>query len=384
MEYSRLTDDERLEAEAAFAQRLNVIHHAYVDVAGDLVAGALLGQICYWFGTGKDGRPRARIVKDGHLWIAKARTDWWDEIRISAKQYDRAAKILKERGYIEVKTMKFAGNPTTHIRLCAPALLAALEAWKVGQVKRSSTDGGKPATPDSAAPQGVPGVGAVGFNPMGDNVLPHGVNPYSPTGGQGVTPSGDSRVPESSSSFTETPAENTQESTQENTHTQEAAAPPVGETAALGLHRSTVEQIEKDFEAVWSEYPRKEGRAKARRAFEKAVRGIGTRKHDGSPWTAAEIMAEVVLYRQHIERRVESGDLERRYIPTGGAWFEREGWTDEIPSISSTFDDFDQGLDYNRGVVELRRCAAMIDRAPEPERPPLWDKLRSIRQAFPY
>ena len=104
----QLTQHQRTLADAAFANKLNVVHHAYVDIAEDLIAGALLGQVLYWFGAGKDGRTRARIVKDGHYWIAKARSDWWAEIRISPKQYDRAAKILKEKGFIEVKTFKFA------------------------------------------------------------------------------------------------------------------------------------------------------------------------------------------------------------------------------------------------------------------------------------
>jgi hypothetical protein len=185
------------------------------------------------------------------------------------------------------------------------------------------------------------------------------------------------------SSLTETKAKTNQENTAEQTHTL-PVAPVEGVPAALAAHGNTVEMINKTFEEAWSEYPRKEGKTKARQAYEKAIRGMGTRKPNGEPYTAAEILAEVVLYKQHIEQRVECGDLERRYIPTGGAWFDREGWADEIPSISSTFGDFDAGLDYNRNVVELRRCAAMIDRAPEPERPTLWDKLRSIRAALPY
>lgn len=55
------------------AQKLNVIHHACVDISVDLIAGALLGQVIYWFGDWKDGRSRARIVKDCRLWMDKAR-----------------------------------------------------------------------------------------------------------------------------------------------------------------------------------------------------------------------------------------------------------------------------------------------------------------------
>lgn len=164
----QLTQQQRAVAESTFAQKLNVIYHAYVDMAGDLIAGALLGQILYWFGMGKDGRSRARIVKDGHLWIAKTRADWWEEIRISPKQYDRAAKILKEKGFIEIKTFKFNGNPTTHIRIVPEAINKALEAWKREQVKPLSTDGEQPAAP--------------GYDPMGNNDIPEAGTPFSPVG----------------------------------------------------------------------------------------------------------------------------------------------------------------------------------------------------------
>lgn len=368
----KVTDIEKqrkLAGETAFAQALNVIHHAYVDMCGDLIAGALLGQILYWFGVGKDGQSRARIVKDGYLWIAKARADWWEEIRITPKQYDRAAKILKDKGFIEVKTYKFAGNPTTHLRIIPEAITAALDAWKSERVSSLLPDGEQPA--------------ATGYASMGNNdVLQTSITMLS-DGQHQHAQEVNKRVAETGISLTETSTKSTLENTKEDTHTL-PAAPVDGVPAALAAHRSTVEQIAKGFEEAWAEYPRKEGKTKARRAYEKAVRGMGTRKQDGTPYTAAEILAEVVLYKQHVERRVERGDLERRYIPTGGAWFDREGWADEVPSISSTFDDMLDGMLYNKNAGDLRRVAAMVERAPEPERPNLWDKLKRIRAALPY
>lgn len=365
----KLTQQQKTLADAALANKLNVIYHAYVDMAGDLIAGALLGQILYWFGAGKDGRSRARIVKDGFLWIAKTRADWWDEIRISPKQYDRAAKILKEKGFIEIKTFKFYGNPTTHIRIVPESINAALDAWKREQVKTILPDG------EEGAPHG--------FNPLGNNETPETANPFSPDGETQDNPQVNNGIPESGISLTENTAGNTKENTAGNTNTL-PAAPAAGVSASLSNHRAVKDQIEKDFEKAWKEYPRKEGKQKARTAFEKAVRGMGARKPNGEPYTAAEILAEVILYRQYTERRLERGETETRYIPTGGAWFEREGWTDETPSISSSFNDFDEGIDYNRNMRDLRRCAALIDKAPEKERPALWDRLQSIRAAFPY
>lgn len=365
----QLSQQQRTLADAALANKLNVIYHAYVDIAGDLIAGALLGQILYWFGAGKDGKSRARIVKDGFLWIAKTRADWWDEIRISPKQYDRAAKILKDKGFIEIKTFKFYGNPTTHIRIVPEAINAAIDAWKYEQVKTILPDGEEPAAP--------------GFSPLGNNELPGGGNPLLPDGEQRPSASVNNELPESGISLTEITPETKKENTAENTHTL-AAAPSVSENAALAIHQATMDQINKDFETCWKEYPKKEGKQKARRAFEKAVRGIGTRKPNGEPYTAAEILAETILYRQYIEKRLDHGEIEHRYIPSGGAWFEREGWIDATPSISSSFDDLLEGIDYNRNAAALRRCASMIDKATAEERPSLWDRLRQIRAALPY
>lgn len=365
----QLSQQQRTLADAALANKLNVIYHAYVDIAGDLIAGALLGQILYWFGAGKDGKSRARIVKDGFLWIAKTRADWWDEIRISPKQYDRAAKILKDKGFIEIKTFKFYGNPTTHIRIIPEAINAAIDAWKVEQVKTLLPDGEEPAAP--------------GFSPLGNNGIPEVEKPLLPDGEQRNYPQGNNELPESGISLTENVTENKKENTAENTHTS-AAAPPAGDNAALAIHKATMEQIAKDFEECWREYPKKEGKQKARRAFEKAVRGIGTRKHDGTPYTAAEILAETILYRQYIEKRLAHDEIEYRYVPTGGAWFEREGWADEVPSISSSFEDMLEGMTYNKNAGDLRRYARMMDKAPAEERPTIWRRILEIRAALPY
>lgn len=91
---------------------------AYVDIAEDLIAGLLLSQIVYWhLPNSETGKAKLRVKKEGHLWIAKSRTDWWDEIRITGKQFDRASNILVKKGLIEKKTFKFNGSPTVHIRI---------------------------------------------------------------------------------------------------------------------------------------------------------------------------------------------------------------------------------------------------------------------------
>ena len=95
----------------AFTARISTI-----DAAGDLIAGILLDRIIYLLSREMDGKTE-RIERDGYTWIARRRADWKDEIRISAKQYDRAARILERKGFIVTKTFRLGGDHTTHIRI---------------------------------------------------------------------------------------------------------------------------------------------------------------------------------------------------------------------------------------------------------------------------
>jgi len=91
----------------------------YVDIAsGDIVSGLLLSQIVYWHLPSKrTNKVRLRVKKEGNLWLAKGRDDWYDECRISARQFDRASKILVDLGILEKKVFKFSGVPTVHVRI---------------------------------------------------------------------------------------------------------------------------------------------------------------------------------------------------------------------------------------------------------------------------
>ena len=99
---------------------------AYVDMAGDLVSGLLLSQIVYWHLPNQEtGKTKLRVEKDGHLWVAKNRDDWWKEIRITAKQVDRAIKVLSSKGLIVHKNSLFAGKRTPLIRIDPTGFMAA-------------------------------------------------------------------------------------------------------------------------------------------------------------------------------------------------------------------------------------------------------------------
>lgn len=108
----------------------------YIDMVEDLVAGILLSQIVYWYLPNKNGESKLRVKKEGQYWIAKKREDWWDEIRISPKQFDRASEILVCKGIIEKKKFKFAGDPVVHIRLLFPTFLGLLESVTNSNVQK--------------------------------------------------------------------------------------------------------------------------------------------------------------------------------------------------------------------------------------------------------
>ena len=129
----------------AFTARISTI-----DAAGDLIAGILLDRIIYLLSPEMDGKTE-RIERDGYTWIARRRADWKDEIRISAKQYDRAAKILERKGFIVTKTFRLGGDPTTHIRINYDVLNSNFCDWsdrENGDFGSSSNgnNGGKTAT----------------------------------------------------------------------------------------------------------------------------------------------------------------------------------------------------------------------------------------------
>jgi hypothetical protein len=92
--------------------RLNKI---YIDITGDLVSGLLLSQIIYWNLPSK-----VTNIKRCGEYLVKKRSDWWEEIRISEKQYDRAINILKSKGLVTViikKSNFYIGNTVPHIKL---------------------------------------------------------------------------------------------------------------------------------------------------------------------------------------------------------------------------------------------------------------------------
>lgn len=112
------------------ASKCNHTFHKYIDITGDLIEGTLLSRILYWFAPTKDKKSKLRIFKDDHYWIAKQRRDWWEEIRITERQYDKAIKELVKKDFVITAKYKFNSMPTIHIRPNYEAIDKAVTLWE--------------------------------------------------------------------------------------------------------------------------------------------------------------------------------------------------------------------------------------------------------------
>lgn len=94
------------------------VRRVFVDLTGDLVAGALLSQIVYWhMPSSKTGKTKLRVKRGGRLCLAKTRQEICDEACITLAQYRRAIKILKDLGLVETKVALFQGITRVHFFL---------------------------------------------------------------------------------------------------------------------------------------------------------------------------------------------------------------------------------------------------------------------------
>lgn len=116
-------------AKKEYEQGICVLHTPYVDITGDLITGLILSQIMYWYTPDSEGKTKLRVKKKGELWLAKSRTDWYKELRVSPKLADKAIKRLLELGLIEKKLFKFCGTPTVHIRINTDEINKKIDEW---------------------------------------------------------------------------------------------------------------------------------------------------------------------------------------------------------------------------------------------------------------
>lgn len=103
---------------------------AYVDMAGDLIAGLMLSQIVWsYLPTTK----RSLISKKGDLWVIKGEQEWWDECRLSKKRAHSGIKKLKRLGIIKTKVWPHYGRKNiTHISLNVEQFVATWQGLAPG------------------------------------------------------------------------------------------------------------------------------------------------------------------------------------------------------------------------------------------------------------
>lgn len=89
-------------------------------VDGDVVVGLLLSQIAYWCAPDARGQSKLRVWRKGVQWIAKTRQEWLGETGLTLQQYRRAIRILKDKGLVEVRVMRFRGLTQSHLRILRP------------------------------------------------------------------------------------------------------------------------------------------------------------------------------------------------------------------------------------------------------------------------
>ncbi|WP_250126629.1 hypothetical protein [Chroococcidiopsis sp. CCMEE 29] len=80
------------------------VKRCYIDVAQDLEAGVLLSQIIYWHLPNKEREQKPTVQRDG-----QAREDWWDECRLTPKQFDRAIYSAKIKQTAKRRLIRLVG-----------------------------------------------------------------------------------------------------------------------------------------------------------------------------------------------------------------------------------------------------------------------------------
>lgn len=90
----------------------------YIDMTDDIGAAAVLDELMFWTlpkkGTGKTS---LRVFRNGALWLAVRRKDWWDRKRLTERQADAAIAKLVKQEIVEKDVFLFDGKPTVHLRL---------------------------------------------------------------------------------------------------------------------------------------------------------------------------------------------------------------------------------------------------------------------------
>ena len=252
------------------------VKRIYIDIAEDLIAGILLSQIVYWHLPSKrDGNSKLKVKKGNKLWLAKGREDWWDECRITPRQFDRAIGILAEKGIIEKKLFRFNGSPMTHIRLIPDALM---EHINDALTKKNTCD-------------------AVNW------ILTKSENPY--------LQKCEIQLDKSVKTLTYNTTDNTTDILTRASNQKQTARKPF----------RSIKQ-ESEFDQFWRLYPKKRSKGQAEKTWVKISPDDELYK---------QILAGLENAKKSIDWQKDGG----QYIPYPSTWLNAKGWEDEYKEAKS-------------------------------------------------
>jgi hypothetical protein len=93
------------------------VQRIYIDIAGDIEAAFVLDEIIFFTLPRERGISGLRVWKDGVLWMAVQRAEWWKRKRLTPRQADTAISKLLEQNLIIKMVTKFNGQNAMHLRL---------------------------------------------------------------------------------------------------------------------------------------------------------------------------------------------------------------------------------------------------------------------------
>lgn len=287
----------------------------YVDVADDLVSGLLLSQIIYWHLPNHSGRSKLKVRKEGFYWIAKGREDWFDEIRITAKQFDRCIKILEEKNLIVRKNFRFNGSPMVHIRLNYDALIEGVNSILTKREKPViSTVSEDDLGLSSGSPLGL----LIGSKPLVLEI------PFLPKGKIQIDQRGKT-LTEITTKTKKTyvhPSDEQEGIESVSLEVKEPTEQGEKDLVACAPSSRSSKQDEMMFETVWELYPRKQDKKASLQAYIKAIK-----KHSHE-----DILNGVKGYQQEC---LKDG-REKRFIKLGKTFFNNECYLDYIMQEEET------------------------------------------------
>jgi hypothetical protein len=100
----------------AFDDRISV-QKAYVDITEDHLAALVLDEIIFFTLPRDGGQSGLRVWKEGHLWLASTREQWWERKRLTPRQVDGAIAKLLKKNLVFKEIYRFNGHGTIHLRL---------------------------------------------------------------------------------------------------------------------------------------------------------------------------------------------------------------------------------------------------------------------------